>query len=66
MALLLAMPTSEPKVVRGVSQNGLIAMAGEERGKEDAGTSVRTICFLSKWQTLSGNTASPFQTLQNV
>lgn len=48
MALLLAMPTSEPKVVRGVSQNGLIAMAEKERGKEDARTSVRTICFLSK------------------
>lgn len=48
MALLLAMPTSEPKLVRGGSQNGLIAKAEEEREKEDAGTSVRTICFLSK------------------
>lgn len=46
MALLLAMPTNELKVIGGISQNGLIALAEEERGKEDAGTSVRTICNL--------------------
>lgn len=48
MAFLLAMPTSEPKVVRGLSCNKLMAYGGGGKEEEDAGALVRMICFSSK------------------